>query len=102
MKIIPKSYHVLIQPDAVEKKSKGGIILPDDKLAGTATVTGTVLAIGPDCWPEHKFEEAAAKVGDRVMYQRGSGMRVPDDNGGFLEDRLVLNDLDIVAVLEKD
>lgn len=101
MRVIPKTYHIVVRPDAVEEISKGGIYLPKDKLAEVSAVTGVVTAIGPECWPDHKFSEPAAKIGDRVLYQRGSGMRVPDGKDGFLKDVLILNDLDVVAVLEE-
>lgn len=91
-----------MKPDPVEEVTKSGIILNVNKLDALATVTGIVVEVGPDCWPENKFIEPAAKVGDRVLYQRGSGMRVPDGKGDFIKDILILNDLDIVAVIEND
>lgn len=102
MKVRPKTYHLTIKPDPVEEKSKGGIVFIKDKLAEVSTVIGTVLDVGPDCWPEHKFKEQAAYVGDRVIYQRGSGMRVPDGKGGYKMDLLILVDLDIVSTIIDD
>jgi len=103
MKVQPAGYRVLVKPDAVEEKSKGGIIIADantKRKEQSAQVIGTVLAIGADCWD--KFSSAWAKVGDRVLYQRYSGMYIPDGNGGFRTDMLLLQDLDITAVVTEE
>lgn len=100
MKVTPVGYKLLIRPDKVEEKSKGGIIVSSPtmkKMEEIAQVIGTVLEIGELCWDKHGAPWA--KVGDRVLYQRHSGMRVPDGKGGFVEDLLILNDLDITAVV---
>lgn len=103
MKIKPVGYRVLIKPDPVEEKSKGGIVLSSPetkKREQVAQVIGTVLEVGPNCWD--KFGPAWAKEGDRVLYQRHAGMRIPDGNGNFIEDLLLLQDLDITAVVTEE
>lgn len=86
----------------MEQTTKGGIYIPDDVQTKEqlGQVKGVVLDIGADAWKE--FVEPWAKVGDTVLYQRYAGMKVPDGKGGFRDDILVINDLDITAVVEED
>jgi len=103
MKVNPVGYRVLIRPDPVDTKSKGGVIIASaemQKKEQSAQVIGTVVALGANCWD--KFLPAWAKVGDRVLYQRYAGMRIPDGAGGFIEDLLLLQDLDITAVVTEE
>lgn len=100
MKITPLGYRVLIKPDIVEEKTKSGIVLTIDKKAEQrAQVSGVILDIGPDAWSESKNPHCCS-IGDRVLFQRYSGMRIPDDLGNMREDLLVLNDTDISAKVE--
>ncbi len=102
MNVVPCGYRVLIEPEVVEEVSAGGIIFAKDivKQEQTAQVKGKVLDIGGDCWRE--FNAPWAKIGDTVLYQRYSGMKVPDGKGGFLDNRLLLNDTEITAVVIED
>lgn len=104
MKVRPIGHRVLIKPDKVEEVSKGGIIIakPAIDKEQLGQVTGIVLAIGEDCWRE--YDKPWCQVGDRVLYQRYAGMRVPDNEceGGFRSDMVLLNDLDITGVVTND
>lgn len=101
MNVRPVGHRVLIEPVEIQKQ-RGAIIIPDDvkESEQIAQVVGTVLAFGKDCWDDKK--EPFCQVGDRVLYQRHSGMRLPDGKGGFRKDRLVLNDLDVICVIIPD
>lgn len=98
MKINPVGHRVLIKPDKVEEVSKGGIIVSTEgtkRLEQNAQVIGEVIAIGADSWKE--FDAPWCKVGDKVTYQKYSGMRIPG------EDALILiNDLDITGVVNNE
>jgi co-chaperonin GroES (HSP10) len=103
MKVIPKGYKVLVKVKPVEETTKSGIVIvtPDKKkYEQVAQTEGVVLALGKDCWD--KFSEPWAKEGDVVLFQRYSGMRIPDKKGNFIEDLLLLNDLDISAIVLED
>lgn len=100
MRVIPVGHRVLVQPDPVEEKSASGIVLAvgdTKKLEQNSQVIGTVLEIGEGAYKE--FDSPWCKVGDRVLYQRYAGMKVPDGKGKYRDDLLVLNDLDITAVV---
>ena len=85
-----------------------------------AQVYATVLAIGDDCWKDlggvkkewldmetdimHKVSDGPpwCKVGDRILYDRYCTRKIPGKDGKFREDVVILNDLDVSAVLEGD
>jgi len=97
-------HRVLIKPDKIEEVSKGGIIIakPAVEKEQLGQVTGVVLALGNDCWRE--YDAPWCKVGDKVLYQRYAGMRIPDaeSEGGFRPDMVLLNDLDITGVVTNE
>lgn len=69
-------HYVAVKPDLPEAKSSGGIVLATEydgnerDRAIAASVTGTVISIGPDAWKAFGSEEPWAKVGDKVLYIR--------------------------------
>jgi len=67
MKIAPASGLVLIKPDPIAEKSKGGIILVEESKEWTTR--GEVLDLGP----ESKLE---IQVGDFVRYEKDQGTAV--------------------------
>lgn len=100
MKVTPAGHRVLIEPEKVkETVGKIVVVTPDaKKQEQLAQVRGKVIAIGKDAFRE--FNEPWCKVGDTVLYQRHAGMRIPGEDGQFRDDMLLLNDLDITAVVE--
>ena len=100
-KLRPLGHRVLLQPDDVEAKSKGGIILPEElnKQERGAQVVGTVLDIGETCWADTPGG-SWCQIGDRVIFAKYSGMKIwnPVD-GKYRDDLLLVNDLDITALI---
>lgn len=108
MTIEAVGHRVLVKPEAVAKRSAGGIDLSamNTKMEVNATTVGTVLSIGPEAWAS--FNRAAgfppdrpwAKVGDKVSYAKYAGKWItdPDDPEG---DYLMVNDEDIVGKVRK-
>ena len=96
----PMDLRVVIRPDPVETRTKGGIILPDtevDKEKWAAT-KGTLVAVG-----ENAFHEAARnpgfgrpKAGDRVMYAKYGGVNFKGADG---EEYRIMNDEDVIGRL---
>ena len=99
--ITPIEYKVLVRPDKVEEKTKGGIIIPDierDREQHAAT-HGTLIAVSPmafrfDDWPS---DVPKPQPGDRVIFPRYVGHAVKGDDN---EDYWLLNDKDLIAKLE--
>lgn len=98
MNIKPTGHHVLIKLQEVEKKSEGGIILPDatHKKEQAGGQFAEVLVVGPTAWDE--YSKPWAKVGDEVVVIRYAGAQWDYDG----DDKLcrIINDDEIIAVVE--
>lgn len=99
-RIIPTEFKVLILPEKVEERTKGGIFIPDEKLERDqyAAMKGTLVAVSPlaftyENWPEG---ERKPQVGDRVIFAKYAGATVKGADD--VEYRLV-NDKDVAAIL---
>lgn len=105
LKIRVPGHRVLVKPEAVEKVSKGGIILAqDDKRQFMATDRGTVVDVGPMCWRNYDYGQPDwkpwCKPGDQVVFARYAGKIVkhPETEEEFF----LMNDEDIQVVLEDE
>lgn len=95
-KMQPVAWRVLVKPDDIEEKSEGGIVLAvDKKLEKGARITGVIVGIGEDVYPNSILPKAGLHVGDRVYYAKYAGKTVLDNETG--EELVILNDEDIVA-----
>lgn len=97
--IHPIEYRVVILPDEVEEKSKGGIIIPQDvrERHQMAQVQGVLVAVGGLAftvdgvkWPD------PPQVGDRVMIAKYTGLEAEGKDGKKYR---VCNDKDVCAVM---
>jgi chaperonin GroES len=97
--ITPLEYFVLIKPDEVEQKTKGGIFLPDQTLErnNLAQMTGILMAFGPLAFKYEDFENPLIpQIGQRVAFGRYSGVSLKGQDG--IEYRL-LKDGDLTAIV---
>jgi len=96
----PTGYHMLIALPEVEEKTNGGIYKPDETMdiERFSTVTGMVLAMGPDCYnDDKKFPTGPwCKEGDFVVFRAFQGTRVKIHGKEFR----LLNDDSIEAVVD--
>ncbi|MBQ9103095.1 MAG: co-chaperone GroES [Spirochaetales bacterium] len=90
MKLRPLADRVLLKEEKAETTTKSGILLPES--AQEKTQTAKVEAVGPGT----EKEKITVKVGDRVMYDKYSGVQVKMDG----EDYLIVKNSDIIAVVE--
>ena len=90
MKLKPLADRVLLKEEKAESTTKSGIILPDS--AQEKTQTATVEAVGPGT----EKEKITVKAGDRVMYDKYSGVQVKMDG----EDYLIVKNSDIISVVD--
>lgn len=90
MKLRPLAERVLLKEEKAETTTKSGILLPES--AQEKTQTAKVEAVGPGT----EKEKITVKVGDRVMYDKYSGVQVKMDG----EDYLIVKNSDIIAVVE--
>lgn len=96
----PVGYHMLIALPTFAEQTASGVYIPDEvnQRERTATVVGTVLAMGEDCYKDLKRFPAGkpwCKVGDKVLFSRYSGMRFRSkdiESGGMVEYRMLSDD----------
>lgn len=95
----PVGYHMLVALPTVAQQTAKGIIIPEEvtERERAATVVGTVLAQGPDCYKDQrKFPNGAwCKVGDNVLFSRYQGMRFKSkdtESGDMVEYRMLSDD----------
>ncbi|PIP44595.1 MAG: co-chaperone GroES [Deltaproteobacteria bacterium CG_4_10_14_3_um_filter_60_8] len=96
MKIRPLNDRVVVKRLEEEKKSKGGIIIPDS--AKEKPAEGVVMAVGKGKVNE-KGERTALEVkkGDHVLFSKYGGTDVKLDG----EDLLIMREDDILGIVEK-
>ena len=96
MSIRPLHDRVLIKRVEEEQKTKGGIIIPDT--AKEKPAEGKVVAVGTGrVLEDGKIRALDVKKGDRVLFGKYSGTEVKLEG----EERLIVREDDILAVLEK-
>ena len=92
MKFKPLADRVLIEPKEAEKKTVGGIIIPDN--AKEKPQEGTVVAVGPG----KKDEPMELKVGDVVLYGKYAGTEVNAPDG---KSYMIMRKSDVMAIIGK-
>lgn len=100
--IEPLDVRVLVRPDPVEERSKGGIILTPTTLEQEkyATVRATLVATGANAFAEASANPMfdSPQPGNRVMIAKFGGVNVKGADG---EEYRIMNDVDVVAVLKE-
>ena len=95
MNIRPLHDRVLVKALEAEKKTAGGIIIPDT--AKEKPMEGKVVAVGPGARGEDGKQHALdVKKGDRVLYGKWTGTEVKV--GG--EELLIIREADIMGIIE--
>ena len=95
MKIRPLHDRVIVKRIEEERKSAGGIVIPDT--AAEKPDQGEIVAVGPGA-PDEKgnVQPLDVKPGDRVLFGKWSGTEVKIDG----EELLIMKESDILGVLE--
>jgi chaperonin GroES len=85
--IYPQAYNVLVKPQEVEQKTKGGLFLPDEvkEREQFAQTEGVLVAASPMAfcfgeWPKDR-EHEKPQVGDRVFFSRYVATKVRGMDG---------------------
>ena len=95
-KIRPLHDRVIVKREEDERKSPGGIVIPDS--ASEKPSKGRVVAVGTGKLLEDgKVRPLDVKVGDKVLFGKYSGTEVKVDG----DDVLVMREEDLLAVIEK-
>jgi chaperonin GroES len=94
MKIRPLHDRVIVKRIEEERKTAGGIVIPDN--ATEKPDQGEVLAIGTGkVMDDGKVRPLAVKIGDRVLFGKYSGSSVKMDG----DELLVMREEDIMGVV---
>jgi len=90
-------YRVLVLPDEIRETTAGGIVITETirEEHGQAQCTGSLVAVGPDAWAEHR--RPWAKLGDRVLFARHGGLVIDGQDGKKYR---MLNDEQITGLAE--
>lgn len=91
LKIQPLADRVLVEPQAAEEKTSGGIFIPDT--AKEKPQKGVVVAVGKGT----AEEPMTLKVGDEVLYGKYSGTDISIDG----TDYLIMKESDIYGIINK-
>lgn len=95
MKIRPLHDRVIVRRLEEERKTAGGIVIPDT--AAEKPIRGEIIAVGNGKILENgDVRPLDVKVGNKVLFGKYSGTEVKIDG----EELLVMREDDIVAVLE--
>lgn len=96
MKLRPLHDRVIVKRLEEEKKSPGGIVIPDS--AAEKPTKAEVLAVGPGKRTDDgKVHAPDVKVGDHVLIGKYSGTEIKVDN----DEVVVVREDDIMAVFAK-
>jgi len=87
MRIKPLGDRVLIKPITEEKRTEGGLVLPDT--SKEKPQKAEVIAIG-------KLEDVDLNVGDRVIFSKYAGTEIKIDG----EDYILIDSGDILGLIE--
>jgi len=95
MKIKPLHDRVLVRRVEEDKKSSGGIIIPDS--AKEKPTKGEIVAVGNGARDENgKVIPLDVKVGDIVLFAKWGGTEVKVDS----EELLIMKESDILGIIE--
>ena len=96
MKIRPLHDRVIVRRLEEERKTAGGIVIPDT--VKEKPIQGEVVAAGSGkILEDGKVRPLDVKVGDKILFGKYSGTEVKIDN----EELLVMREEDIMGVVEK-
>ncbi|MDP9198336.1 MAG: co-chaperone GroES [Pseudomonadota bacterium] len=96
MKIRPLHDRVMVKREEEERKSPGGIVIPDT--AAEKPIRGKIIAVGKGKILENgNVRPLDLKVGDKILFGKYSGTEVKVDG----DELLVMREEDVVAVIEK-
>jgi co-chaperonin GroES (HSP10) len=96
----PMEFKIVVELDPIEEVTKGGIILPGEKVERDklAYEEGTLVAVSPFAFTYAEWPSSVEKpqIGNRVMIERYAGL-LRERNGKSYR---IVNDKSLVAVIE--
>jgi co-chaperonin GroES (HSP10) len=96
----PMEFKIVVELDPIEEVTKGGIILPGEKVERDklAYEEGTLVAVSPFAFTYAEWPEGVEKpqIGQRVMIERYAGLLREREGKSYR----IINDKSLVAVIE--
>jgi len=95
----PLEYRILVLPDLVEEKTKGGIILPSstqDDMQGAKT-TATIIGFGAKAFDDGTWKDIP-KVGDKIIIPSYCGYILNSEQSKDGKEYRVILDRDILLI----
>lgn len=90
----PLRENVVVEREAAEAKSAGGIVIPDS--AKEKPMRGTVLAVGPGrVLPNGEVKSLDLRKGDKILFGGYAGSEVKLDG----KDYLIVSENEVLAVI---
>ncbi len=86
---------VVVEPEEVEQKSKGGVVLPDS-VEKEKPQQGKVIAVGKGKYVGGKFVRPEVKVGNKVLYSKFGGDEIEISG----QKVIILEAKDILAIVK--
>lgn len=95
---LPLWEQCIVEPDPVEEKTKGGIIIPETSQKVETGCIGTLIAYGPQAFRDEddEFFPGAPDIGERVFFPRYAGTLFKGEDG---KDYRSMKDRDIKLVV---
>ena len=94
MKLRPLHDRIIVKRLEEERKTSGGIVIPDT--AAEKPSTGEVIAAGPGKTDEHgKLVAMGVKVGDKILFGKYSGQEFKLEG----QDLLHMREDDVIGVI---
>lgn len=97
---VPTGYRILVAPKEVEEKTKGGIVIPGERVdkENDASIVFCVLKLGSDAYADKaKFPDGAwCKEGDWIILSSYAGTRFGVHGMEFR----IINDDTVLAVID--
>ena len=95
MKIRPLHDRVLVKRSEEDRKTPGGIVIPDS--ATEKPIMGKVIAVGNGkALDSGEFRPLDVKAGDKILFGKWSGTEVTIDG----EELLIMKESDILGIIE--
>ena len=97
----PLGYKIVVLPQEVEAKTKGGLLLPETKVEkdGFQRREGIIVAMSPMAFTFPDWPEGARKpqIGDRVMFARYQADEISGKDG---QTYWIMEDKSVMATIE--